>query len=153
MKPPAGLVPYPYHVLYSAVLPHNSFTYYCKQALLLAVVFTVASLSIAGFIGCGGGGNSGGGPNPQPSYILSASPSTLSVYPGGSATVTVTGEPSNGFSGTMSVSFGGLPAGVTASPSSFTFTCQCFAHPYCAAAGAAFRQCDQRLQPTRQRKC
>jgi hypothetical protein len=122
MNPVRGPVPCPYHALHSAVLPHSPFIYYCKQALVLAVVFAVSLLSIAGFIGCGGGGNSGGGPNPQPSYILSASPSTLSVYPGGSATVTVTGEPSNGFSGTMSVSFGGLPAGVTASPSSFTLT-------------------------------
>ena len=122
MNPLRGPIPCPFHALHSAVLPHNSFIYYCKQALVLAVVFAVSLLSIAGFIGCGGGGNSGGGPNPQPSYTLSASPNTLSVYPGGSATVTVTGEPSNGFSGTMSVSFGGLPAGVTASPSSFTFT-------------------------------
>jgi len=122
MKPLPGPVPCPYHVLYSAVLPHKSFTYYCKQALLLTVVFAVSSLSIAGFIGCGSGGNSGGGPNPQPSYILSASPSTLSVYPGGSATVTVTGQALSGFSGTVSVSFSGLPASVTASPSSFTFT-------------------------------
>jgi hypothetical protein len=42
--------------------------------------------------GCGGGGNRGGAQNPQPSYILTINPTTLSVYPGGTATVTVTGQ-------------------------------------------------------------
>jgi len=104
------------------VPPHRSFTYYSKQALLLAVVFAVSSLSIAGFIGCGGGGNNGAGGQNSPSYILSVNPTALSIYPGGMVTITVTGQALNGFSGSMSVSFGGLPAGVTASPSSFTFT-------------------------------
>src|SRR5256884_47940 len=122
MKPLPGPVPCPYHVLYSAVPPHRSFTYYSKQALLLAVVFAVSSLSIAGFIGCGGGGNNGADGQNSPSYILSVNPTALSIYPGGMVTITVTGQALNGFSGSMSVSFGGLPAGVTASPSSFTFT-------------------------------
>ena len=122
MKPLTGLVPCPYHFVYSAVLPHRSFTYYCKQALLLALVFTASSLSIAGLIGCRGGGNNGAGGQNSPSYILSVNPTTLSIYPGGMATITVTGQALNGFSGSMSASFGALPAGVTASPSSFTFT-------------------------------
>jgi len=72
---------------------------------------------------CGGGSNSTtGGQNPPPNYILSADPTSLSVYPGGSTTITVTGQPLNGFSGTMSVSFGALPAGVTASPSAFSLS-------------------------------
>jgi hypothetical protein len=71
--------------------------------------------------GCGGGSRGGGGQN-APGYIISASPTTISIYPGGTANVTVTGQPLNGFSGTISVSFAGLPSGVTASPSNFTFT-------------------------------
>jgi hypothetical protein len=86
------------------------------------MVVLLAASFITGVTGCGGGGNGGpGGPSPA-GYILTVTPTTISIYPGGSATITVTGQTLNGFSGTISVSFSVLPAGVTASPSSFSFT-------------------------------
>src|SRR2546421_11718254 len=116
MKPLPGPVPCPYHVLYSAVPPHRSFTYYSKQALLLAVVFAVSSLSIAGFIGCGGGGNNGAGGQNSPSYILRVNPTAFSIYPGGMVTMMATGQVLIRFSGNMSVTFRGLPTRGTSSP-------------------------------------
>ncbi len=52
--------------------------------------------------------------NPGPSFLLSSSPSALSVGQGysGSSTITVTGE--NGFTGSVSLAASGLPSGVTA---------------------------------------
>jgi hypothetical protein len=51
----------------------------------------------------------------QPNFTLSASPSSLSVTQGNSGSSTVTVNPVNGFTGTVSLSASGLPAGVTAS--------------------------------------
>jgi uncharacterized membrane protein len=53
--------------------------------------------------------------NPAPSFALSSSPNTLSVAQGGKATSTITITPANGFSGDVTLSIIGLPAGVTAS--------------------------------------
>jgi FG-GAP repeat/Abnormal spindle-like microcephaly-assoc'd, ASPM-SPD-2-Hydin len=50
-----------------------------------------------------------------PNFALSAAPSSLTVMEGGSATSTITITPSNGFSGSVSLSASGLPSGVTAS--------------------------------------
>lgn len=85
------------------------------------VSFGLCVLSACSLSGCGGGYSGGGGQNP-PAYILSASPTTISIYPGGTGTVTVSGQPVNGYSGTISVSFVGLPSGVTSSPSSFSLS-------------------------------
>src|SRR5262249_4013684 len=58
----------------------------------------------------------------QPNFSLSASPASLTVKQGSSATSTITVNPVNGFSGSVALSASGLPAGVTASfnPSSTT---------------------------------
>jgi hypothetical protein len=56
-------------------------------------------------------------------FTLTASASTLTLTPGGSAqsiTLTATGE--NGFSATVQVAIGGLPSGVTASPANPALT-------------------------------
>lgn len=68
------------------------------------------------FPGCGGPAT--------PDFSLSASPSSLSVVQGTSGTSTITVNPVNGFTGSVSLSASGLPAGVTATfnPSSTTGT-------------------------------
>jgi hypothetical protein len=75
---------------------------------------------VAGLVtGCG----SSAPPAAKPDFTLSASASTLTLTPGGSAqsiTLSVTGE--NGFSGTVQVAISGLPTGVTASPASPSLT-------------------------------
>jgi hypothetical protein len=50
-----------------------------------------------------------------PDYSLSASPASLSINQGASGTSTITVSPSNGFTGSVTLSASGLPAGVTAS--------------------------------------
>ncbi len=61
-----------------------------------------------------------------PDYVLSASPTSLSITQGTSGTSTITVTPQNGFSGSVSLSASGLPNGVTASfspnPASTTST-------------------------------
>jgi hypothetical protein len=49
-----------------------------------------------------------------PNFTLSASPSSLSVTQGSSGNSTITVTPSGGFTGSVSLSASGLPAGVTA---------------------------------------
>lgn len=51
---------------------------------------------------------------PIPNFSLTASPSTVTVAPGGGGTTTITVNPSNGFSGTVSLSASGVPAGASA---------------------------------------
>src|SRR6185312_12088083 len=50
-----------------------------------------------------------------PDYTLSASPASLTVTQGTAGTSTITVNPVNGFTGSVSLSASGLPAGVTAS--------------------------------------
>jgi hypothetical protein len=60
----------------------------------------------------------------SPSFTLSANPSSVTVVQGNTATSTITVNPQNGFTGTVSLSASGLPSGVTASfnPTSTTST-------------------------------
>ena len=57
------------------------------------------------FANCGG----------SPDFTLSASPASLSITQGSSGSSTITVNPSGGFTGSVSLSASGLPAGVTAS--------------------------------------
>jgi hypothetical protein len=67
---------------------------------------------------------------PTPNFTLSASPTSVTVSQGGSGSSTITVNPSNGFTGSVTLSASGLPSGVTASfgtnpttsTSSVTFT-------------------------------
>ena len=71
---------------------------------------------IAALTACGGGG-SGGATQPAEDFGLSGSASSLTVQQFGNAVpYTVTVTPINGFSGTVSISFVNLPAGVTIFP-------------------------------------
>src|SRR5258708_20993329 len=58
------------------------------------------------FPGCGGAAT--------PDYTLSASPTSVTVTQGSSGSSTITVTPSGGFTGSVSLSASGLPAGVTA---------------------------------------
>ncbi|PYX91112.1 MAG: hypothetical protein DMG67_11130 [Acidobacteria bacterium] len=60
----------------------------------------------------------------NPDFTLSASPNTLSITQGASGSSTITVNPVNGFTGSVSLSASGLPSGVTASfnPASTTGT-------------------------------
>jgi methionine-rich copper-binding protein CopC len=51
---------------------------------------------------------------PTPNFTLSASPSTLSVAQGGNGTSTITVNPTNSFTGSVTLAASGLPTGVTA---------------------------------------
>lgn len=60
----------------------------------------------------------------NPNFALTASPTTISLTPGGSGTSTITVAPANGFAGTvnLTVTVIGSPAGVSASLSSSSIT-------------------------------
>ena len=69
--------------------------------------------------GCGGGSMT----KPVADFSLSSSASTVSLKAGGTAqVVTLTAAALNGFTGTIQASVTGLPAGVTASPSTLSLT-------------------------------
>ncbi len=58
---------------------------------------------------------------PPSSFTLSASPATLTLTPGGSGQpVAITAVAQNGFAASVTVTLGGLPAGVTALPATLT---------------------------------
>ncbi len=50
----------------------------------------------------------------QPSFILSASPGSLTILQGSSGSITITINPLNGFSGSVNLTASGLPSGVSA---------------------------------------
>jgi hypothetical protein len=61
---------------------------------------------------------------PEPNFTLSASPNSVTIIQGNSGTSTITVNPLNGFSGSVTLSASGLPTGVTAgfSPNPATST-------------------------------
>lgn len=59
---------------------------------------------------------------PTPDFVMSVSPASLTLAAGASGQVTVSSTGVNGFSGNIDVTLGGLPAGVTSSPSTITLT-------------------------------
>ncbi len=84
-------------------------------------------------------------PTVLPDFAIAAAPATVALQSGGSArSLTVTADPVNGFGDPVNVSLSGLPAGVTASPSTvlvapghlaqFTLTASASAAPISGAA-------------------
>ncbi len=57
---------------------------------------------------------------PPADFLLGLSPSSLSIVQGGSATLTLTLTPQNGFTGTVNLSLAGAPSGLSLSPSSLS---------------------------------
>ena len=90
------------------------------QAMSCTSVF--ALLGVVGFAG-GCGTSTGAGTKSQPDFSLTAGASSLTLTAGAAAqTVSLSATALNGFSGTVQVTTSGLPAGVTATPSSLTLT-------------------------------
>src|SRR5579883_883430 len=80
-----------------------------------------ASLFLAALAGCGGG--SMNSTTSQGDFSVEVAPSTISIVPGGAAQIlSVVASPTNGFDGTVAVTIGSLPAGVTASPTTLSLT-------------------------------
>src|ERR1700722_13911747 len=85
-------------------------------AMTARLIFLCAGLSAVSLVGCGGGGSKG-------DFTLEVAPATLTVVPGGPAqTFTVGASPLNGFKGSVALTVGSLPAGVTATPMTLTIT-------------------------------
>jgi hypothetical protein len=73
-------------------------------------------------VGCGGGGGSSNHPaTPQPDFSILV-PISVTVTSSSSQTITISMTPENGFSSPVDVALTGLPAGVSASPATFTLT-------------------------------
>src|ERR1700733_4452074 len=67
-----------------------------------------------------GGSSSGSSQPPSPSFVLAATPSSLTTAIGTSSTVQVSATSQNGFSGAVAVVVSGLPSGLSATPASFS---------------------------------
>src|SRR6201996_2590913 len=81
-----------------------------RLALLAALLFA---------LGCGTSSN----PTVSPNFTIAAAPATVTLQSGGAPrALTVTAGATNGFTGPVAVSLSGLPAGVTASPSTLSVT-------------------------------
>src|SRR5712664_1704380 len=79
----------------------------------------LAHLVLIYFSGCSGGSSA-----PPPSFTLVLSNSSITVHQGATTpALTLSVQPQNGFSGSVSISISGLPSGVTSNPSS-PFTLQ-----------------------------
>ncbi len=97
----------------------------CGSTFSRAIVSVVLAGLAFLIAGCGGGSSTGtgtgGGGNTNPgSFTLSLSASTLTVSASASQTMSVTANAVDGFTGTVTVTLGGLPVGVNASPATFT---------------------------------
>ncbi len=93
-----------------------------SRALNFIVCLGVVFLAALTGCGAGSGSGGGGGSSNTPDFSLSVASGSLTVNQGGSQTATISSSGLNGFSGSISVSFAGLPVGVTVSPASFTLT-------------------------------
>ena len=68
---------------------------------------------------CGGGGSSSSPPPPPPDFSLAFEQASVNLQPQGvSQGQAISATPSNGFTGTISLTVSGLPAGVTMTPGS-----------------------------------
>jgi len=117
------MFPRPRSVNLSSSMPQNRFAKNREQSLLrissLALILSLLPCLV--LTGCGGPSPSPGG-GPQPSFTLTLSTSYLALYPGATQTLQVQAVPHNGFHGQVSVSFSGLPSGITPSPSSLSLS-------------------------------
>src|SRR5579863_1800999 len=90
----------------------------------------VLLIVVLGCAACGGGASSSvqSVTPPAPDFSLTVSSDSVSVSQGATSTAIVVGvTPQNGFSGSVQMTIGGLPSGVTSSPAS----------PFSIAAGAS----------------
>ncbi len=92
----------------------------------------VLNLTLLIAVGCGGGGGtsassggsgssgsgSGSGGATSGDFSIALQPSSITLVPGGSQTVSVTVTPTSGFTGTIQITGSNLPAGITVTPAS-----------------------------------
>jgi hypothetical protein len=96
-----------------------------RQTRFCWLAFALSAASICGCVaelasnGGGGSGGGGGGGGSTADFSISANTSSLSLTQGTQQPVRLSATALNGFSGTIGVVVSGLPAGVTATPSSF----------------------------------
>ena len=96
-----------------------------RQTRFCWLAFALSAASICGCVaklasnGGGGSGGGGGGGGSTADFSISANTSSLSLTQGTQQPVRLSATALNGFSGTISIVVSGLPAGVTATPSSF----------------------------------
>lgn len=110
----------------------------CRNARWASLA--TAAVLAAWCCGCGSAHTSGGGGN-TPDFTLQTSAASVTLAPGGAAqSVTVTATTLNGFSGTVAVTFSGLPSGVTAKPSSLSLSVGAGQSVSFSAAGTATAQ-------------
>ncbi len=98
-------------------LPENLPQKPAATALLLLV--TLPFVVLLALTGCGSSSHAG---NAMSDYTLSATPASVSLAPGGSATMSVLATATGSFTSTVGVALSGLPTGVTSSPSTLTLT-------------------------------
>src|SRR5215472_9328417 len=87
---------------------------------VLRAVTPAMCLAVAGLLESCGGLAGSVKPPALPDFVLSESPTTVTIQAGGTGSqVSVSVQPVNAFSSTVPVSSSGLPVGVTATPASF----------------------------------
>src|SRR6201996_1561456 len=92
-----------------------------RQGLLVSLVLTLLVSIPSAITGCGGTQMPSNTPTPTPDFSLGVSPATASVMGGAAGqSISVTASAMNGFAAAVTVSPGGLPAGVTAKPATLT---------------------------------
>jgi hypothetical protein len=101
------------------LIPRQMRFFWLALALSAASICGCGGHLASGGTGGGGGGGGTGGGGSTPDFSISASTSNLSLTQGTQQPVSLSATALNGFSGTISVAVSGLPAGVTASPSTF----------------------------------
>jgi hypothetical protein len=90
-----------------------------RKEWLLSVLISLAF----GIAGCGGTSSSPNTSKPMPDFSLSVSPTAASLQGGATGQfITVTANPTNGFASPVSVTLSGLPAGVSADPSTLALS-------------------------------
>ncbi len=94
-----------------------------NRAIMRFTALGIFSALVAG-CGGGGGGTTSTPPPAQPAgdFSISVIPTSLSIEGGASQTVTISVTEVNTYTASVNVSVSGLPAGVTASPATFSLT-------------------------------
>src|SRR5215467_7748559 len=89
--------------------------------LIRLVSCYLACALLFAFIACGSNSSTDNN-KPQPDFTLMLSSGSLSITAGTAQNLTVSATASNGFTGTINVTFSGMPSGVTANPSTASLT-------------------------------
>jgi DNA-binding beta-propeller fold protein YncE len=93
----------------------------CRRRCFSIAPISVIAVVLLGLAGCGGGGNSSNSSAPPPpdgDFSLSVDSTTVALQQQGISQIqSISATPLNGFTGTVTVTMSGLPAGVTATPS------------------------------------